>query len=553
MKPEHLSLLPTLSAPSVHPDGAWAVVSVTRPSFVADDQVGQLWTVALDGSGARRMTRGYCDLAPQVSPDGTLVAFLRRQPGGSAQLALVEATGGEPWVLTDLPLGVDGFSWSHDSRTIAVVARVPQAGRYGTVDGVPAEREDARSLRGLQLRHNGLGAGWFLDRPSQIHLVEVPDPQDEPAVPPVGRWARDHAAEPAPGLAPIRRLTEDGDDWQAPVFTADDSGLVAAVSRAGATHLGAELVCLDVETGEQEELPEEDGQIHDWSEPCIVGQRGEEPGARGQRIFVARSDLGASGLEFVGSHPRIGLLEEGRFVPLSADDDVFHAALTRRGDGVVTVEERRGATRVHEFTVGGDRVLLDADVVVQAVAAVPGSDGVVVTVVSPSSPGEVALVHGGRLTVLSDFGADLRQVARVVEPVRHEVDVAGQPVEGWVLKPAGSGPHPVLLVIHGGPYAHVTGSFFDEFQVYVEAGYAVVACNPRGSSGYGRAFGRAVVGRFGQIDADDVLGFLDGVVATDPELDGARVGVMGGSYGGYLTAWIIAHDHRWAGAIVERG
>ena len=94
---------------------------------------------------------------------------------------------------------------------------------------------------------------------------------------------------------------------------------------------------------------------------------------------------------------------------------------------------------------------------------------------------------------------------------------------------------------------------FDETQVLVDAGYAVVYCNPRGSAGYGRAHGRSIRQAMGTVDFADVIDFLEGAVAGDASLDGARVGIMGGSYGGYLTAWVIAHDHRFAGAIVERG
>ena len=155
--------------------------------------------------------------------------------------------------------------------------------------------------------------------------------------------------------------------------------------------------------------------------------------------------------------------------------------------------------------------------------------------------------------------AQRRELARLVQVdyTREMAFIAtapdGYPVHGWVVLPEGDGPHPVLLMIHGGPFAGYTPAFFDEAQVYAEAGYAVVMCNPRGSAGYGRDHGRAIQGDFGNLDSADVLAFLDHAVTTVPGLDGARVGIMGGSYGGYLTAWIIAHDHRWAGAIVERG
>lgn len=131
-------------------------------------------------------------------------------------------------------------------------------------------------------------------------------------------------------------------------------------------------------------------------------------------------------------------------------------------------------------------------------------------------------------------------------------------VHGWVFLPHGPGPHPVLLNIHGGPYSQYTWSWFDETQVLVEAGYAVVMCNPRGSNGYGAAHGATIRERLGTVDYRDILGFLDGALAEfgpagTGALDAERLGVMGGSYGGYMTAWITAHDHRFTAAIVERG
>ncbi|MCC6375552.1 MAG: S9 family peptidase, partial [Microbacteriaceae bacterium] len=115
------------------------------------------------------------------------------------------------------------------------------------------------------------------------------------------------------------------------------------------------------------------------------------------------------------------------------------------------------------------------------------------------------------------------------------------------------GLHPVLLNIHGGPYTQYTGTVFDEVQVYVEAGYAVVMCNPRGASGYGQAHGRAIRHQMGALDFTDIIDFLEGALEANPSFDPNRIGVMGGSYGGYMTAWIIGHDDRFKGAIVERG
>jgi len=155
--------------------------------------------------------------------------------------------------------------------------------------------------------------------------------------------------------------------------------------------------------------------------------------------------------------------------------------------------------------------------------------------------------------LLTEFGAPLRARGLVTADEMTVTGRDGYPVHGWVAVPAGEGPHPVLLMIHGGPYAQYSVHLFDETQIYADAGYAVVYCNPRGAAGYGEAHGRSIKVAMGTVDLNDVLDFLDGAISSRPELDGARVGILGGSYGGYLTAWTIAHDHRWAGAIVERG
>ena len=111
---------------------------------------------------------------------------------------------------------------------------------------------------------------------------------------------------------------------------------------------------------------------------------------------------------------------------------------------------------------------------------------------------------------------------------------------------------PALLNIHGGPHAQYGHGFFDEFQVYAGAGYGVIYVNPRGSQGYGEAFTRAVIGDWGGGDFADVMAGLDQALARHAWIDAARLGVMGGSYGGFLTSWIVGHDHRFKAACSER-
>ena len=196
---------------------------------------------------------------------------------------------------------------------------------------------------------------------------------------------------------------------------------------------------------------------------------------------------------------------------------------------------------------------------VRGVAATPDGTTVAVVVTSPERSGDLAVVEDGDVRLLTDLSAPLRATGRVLAPQELEANSGdGYPVHGWVVLPDpaehGEGPHPVLLNIHGGPYAMYGWNLFDEAQVYAGAGYAVLMCNPRGSAGYGRDHGLAVKGAFGERDADDVTAFLDHALQQDPQhLDAERVGVMGGSYGGYMTALLTTRTRRFVAAVVERG
>jgi dipeptidyl aminopeptidase/acylaminoacyl peptidase len=231
----------------------------------------------------------------------------------------------------------------------------------------------------------------------------------------------------------------------------------------------------------------------------------------------------------------------GAVLPLLVDEDA-----------VTTVSLWRGAVPLLRFPVDGTepRPLLDGHRQVQDYDA---RGGVVAAVVSDAtSAGEVVVLRDGEETRVTDFGAALARSASLRPMEELEATAPdGARVHGWVLKPPGPGPFPVILMVHGGPFAQYGWTLFDEAQVYVGAGYAVVMGNPRGSAGYGEAHGRAIVGDFGNLDAKDVLALLDAALA-DPELDGDRVGVMGGSYGGYMTAWLVAHSDRFRAAISER-
>ena len=176
----------------------------------------------------------------------------------------------------------------------------------------------------------------------------------------------------------------------------------------------------------------------------------------------------------------------------------------------------------------------------------------VAVIATPSTAGELVLLGDGDPRVLTDYAKPLQD--KGVRPMIELETTApdGYPVHGWLVLPEGEGPHPVLRVVHGGPFTQQEWAVFDEAQVYAAAGYAVVVGNPRGSAGYGQAHGHAITHGFGTVDVDDVLALLDKALER-PDLDASRVGIMGGSYGGFMTSWLAAHHgERFKAAWSER-
>ncbi|MFT4109664.1 S9 family peptidase [Propionicimonas sp.] len=560
MRAEHLPLLNSPSAPAVHPDGTHAVVSVVRPDLDADAYVGQLWRVALTGDrDPLRITRGFRDTSPKFSPDGRILGFLRAGPDGPPQVALVPAGGGEPLVVTDARLGVCAFAFSADGTRLAFTAPVPEPGRYGTTEGVTADHEDPRLTSSLQFQFNG--SGYLADRRAQVFVLDVPDPHGEPPVRPVGRAAA--GTEPFRGVPEARQISSGDVDHHGPVW--DGGQVVVAASRHDTrdTDLRVDLYRFDPRGGEPTLVT--DSAAGD----SVIGS----PVVAGENIYFIGGHTGPDGRMFFARNPGVFVVPRaGGPVRRLTDAESMHAqTLVADGDGVLSIDLVRG--RGVPFRVDADGAQLRWDLPGSVVSLGSGGGARVAVRADATGPGELVLLdplpqNGAAagpgpspvvaakagLRPLTHFASALQQAATPIVPLELVATAPdGYPVHGWVVTPDGEGPHPVLVLIHGGPFAAFGPSYFDEAQVYAGAGYAVVMCNPRGSAGYGQAHAGAILGAFGDRDAVDVLAFLEHALAMVPGLAADRVGVMGGSYGGYLAAWLIAHEQRFRGAVVERG
>jgi len=581
MKPTDLPLLYSAGRPVLLPGGR-VLVAVSHPDLDSDRSDSRLVLIAADGS-RRDFTAGPRDSEPVLSPDGTTVAFLRAGASGPAQLHVIPVDGGEARRITDHKLGASSPVFSPDGRTIAYLAAVPETGRYGTDAKVGAEGEPPRRFTTMSYRQDG--RGFVLDKPEQIFLVAA----DADTVSTTG----DPAHSVADGASEVRPVPVTAEPRGAakPAFSADGSALVYS-RPTGPDDITSELVrvrlpdratdAADRATDAAGRATDAAGRATDAADPGTdaTGPAGPEvlvtgiggvglPTVAGETLFFAGESF--SGNDFPGhttglwSVPMAGgtprRLTDEQTVHLEAIDPVA------TGDVVLIAVQNRGAVELRAVPATADNAPLDDLPVLlggqRAVKAFAVAEGRLAAVVGDvSSFAEVVTADldsavGTAVTVtdertVTDLGAALAStgLGRVLELNGATAD--GYPVHGWLALPEGPGPHPVLLNVHGGPHAAYTWSLFDEAQTYTGAGYAVVMGNPRGSSGYGKEHGRAVVNAMGTVDVDDVLTLLD-VALRHEGLDRNRVGVMGGSYGGFMTSWLASHaPDRFVAGISER-
>jgi dipeptidyl aminopeptidase/acylaminoacyl peptidase len=229
------------------------------------------------------------------------------------------------------------------------------------------------------------------------------------------------------------------------------------------------------------------------------------------------------------------------------------------GKGMYVIASERGNTGIYHVTldgevsqlVGGARniygVSLDAD-----------RQSAIIAVSDTLSPGDLFLVNlsTGEERRLTDVNRDLLEEIELSAPEEIEWEAPdGWQLHGWMMKPIGyqqGHKYPMILEIHGGPHAMYANTFFHEFQMLTAKGYAVLFTNPRGSHGYGEEFVKACCGDYGGKDYLDLMSAVDHAVSRFDFIDENRLGVTGGSYGGFMTNWIVGHTNRFRAAVTDR-
>ena len=518
--------LKDVADPRVSPDGAWVAYTVRSMDPKSDESDVDVYMVPLAGGEALRVTTSKKpESSPRFSPDGRYLAFLSGREGKKGQVWLLERRGGEAVKITAYKGGVSSFEWSPDSTRLAIVASDPDPEAPDEDDDEKPAAEKKKTpppivIRRLQFKRDE--EGYLRELRRHVHVFDVkartsvqvtrgPYDDGEPAWSPDSQWIafssnRTPDADanrntdifvvaPRAGQTP-RAVANDPLAASSPVFS-PDGRTIAFVAGGDPTNM--------------------------WYAP---GHLAAVPAAGGPPASLTAA------LDRDVSRPRFS--PDGKWIYfLLEDGGNSHLARIPAAGGPV------------ERVVAGEREISAFDL---------GPKGEIVVLESQfDRPEEVSAAGpAGTLRRLTHVNDDFLKGIRLGRVERFKAkSTDGTAIDGYLTYPpdAPAGRKlPAVLRIHGGPVSQFATGFSFEWQILAANGYAVVAANPRGSSGYGLAFSRAIWADWGHKDFEDVMAAVDHVVAmgvADPD----RLGVGGWSYGGILTDNVITRTGRFRAAI----
>jgi dipeptidyl aminopeptidase/acylaminoacyl peptidase len=494
----------------------------------ADEVTTSIWFARLNEAPVA-FTSGKHDRMPRVSPDGRRLAFAGDR-GEGKRLYVAFLDGGEARPIGPAYDAIAGLCWSPDSRRLAYVATTPLDPQTARI--ALDERSGARHIRALPYKSDDEG---LLDG-RRKHLFVLDPDEGEP-----------------------QQLTSGDFDVASPAWSPDGTRLVfAAQIDAPETAFYDDIFTVASNGGPLAKLTHSKGPAGnpsfspDGRLVAYIGhENGDDAGGRfNPELLVVPAEGGAPVslsahadrpvIDYIGCDTRnVGGQQapiwtpDGRvlLVPLSSEGACGIAAFASDGSG-------------HRVVVAGDRDIW---------AFARASDGSLAFVFStPLVPSELALVDAnGAETVLTRCNPWLAErTIRAPRRVRPRAS-DGQLLDLWLLDPDVATDAPYVLQVHGGPHTAYGCAFMFEFQMLAAHGIGVAFGNPRGSQTYGHAYADAIVGDWGGLDASDVLALLD-AAQGHASIDPARIGLAGGSYGGFMTTWLLGHCKRFAAGVSMR-
>jgi dipeptidyl aminopeptidase/acylaminoacyl peptidase len=504
----------------VSPDGSAVVFSVTRIDREKNRYITNLFLVAVNGGPPVQLTTGEAsDSTPRWSPDGRLIAFASNR-GGRPALWVVDVKTREarllaPWDRSNFFHSKAGemLTWSPDSRYIAFVASEKPA---------QAEPADPRVITRLQYKSR---TSFSDNLRSHIYAVSLDGGQ-------------------------ARQITSGNYDEHSIAWSprGDEILFLSNRERDPDANFNYDIFAVRVNDGRERRLTSTPGVEFSpaWSPDgsYIAYTATKRPlttidsVAEDTHVWVIPV-AGGSGTEISG-----GLDRRASVPQWSAD-----------GSRLVFLAGDRGKTLI--FSVGREggnpAPIFDRECQVGSVS-ISKSGEYVFTMSDETTPAEVfTRQRDGKLLRLTSVNTEMAEGLDLVKPenIRYR-SFDGAEIEGWLMRPLAFDPnrkHPMILTIHGGPHGMYGYGFNHTNQVYAARGYAVLYLNPRGSNGYGQRFSDGCVSNWGGGDYQDLMKGVDHALSKYRWIDAARLGVMGGSYGGFMTNWVVTQTTRFKAAI----
>ncbi len=541
---EDLYNFKVLSNPGISPDGNAVIFSVERVNRKTEKKFTNLWLVPVQGGKARQFTFGdQADKNPVWSPDGSRIAFLsnRQNKEKPAQIFLIPTNGGEARPLTNLQAEIGNFSWSPNGKKLLCLVR--------KIDKDVLEREkdpDRKSLSTPVRHYDRLfykldGYGYLPKERWHLWIVDAQTGK--------GTQICDHPVfdEQHPSWSPDGRLL---------VFISNRSPDPDSYPDRD------DLYILPVSGGEPQKISAPVGNLSDprfspdgkWL--AYYASEGEGLGWKNTGLWVVPVD---------GSKPPKNLTEP---YDLHVSSWTINDIGTAATSGPIWAKD--GQSLIFPVTRHGASILMRISVDGSAPQEIIAEKGVVHSHTIDQNQTRLAYLYGsltdpGQIYVYDFVSGRQRRLTNFNEEILGKVDLGeteevwikgadGNDIQGWILKPPGFDParkYPSILEIHGGPLTQYGFHFMHEFYYLAAQGFVVHYCNPRGGRGYGEAHAAAIHRNWGSKDYQDIMAWTD-FVASLPYIDSARMGVTGGSYGGYMTVWIIGHTQRFSAAVTAR-